>query len=55
MSLCLCHPVSYLMLSPSSHTGSFLFLLLTWELLILLFITVEHLHVNPFFLSPCCL
>ena len=25
------------------------------ELLILLFIPLEHLHINPFFLSRCCL
>jgi len=41
------------MLSPSSHAGSFLFLpssLYPQESLILLFVPLEHLHINPFFL-----
>lgn len=51
-------PCPFPMLSPSRHAGSFLLLLITLypqESLILLFIPLEHLPVNPFFLSRCYL
>lgn len=58
MSPSLCHPVPSPMLSPPSRAGSVLFFLPTLypqESLILLFIPLEHLHANPFYLRRCCL